>query len=133
MTLKEHINAAILDALRRNGWSRTRAAKDLDCSLRTVRNHIKDMMARGIDVPYSESLGGRTFRYPHDKTCTCKNTYCIRDRRVAKFKQAPVVTAKYCHTCGNRMNKRCARCQPTSQGGFCTKCGKRECPCDSHT
>lgn len=40
LTLKEIILEAIRDAVKRNNGNKTRAARDLMCSVRTIRNHL---------------------------------------------------------------------------------------------
>lgn len=54
VTLAEAERALILQTLQRFGGNRTRAARMLGVSLRTIRNKIREMKADGIEVPGPE-------------------------------------------------------------------------------
>lgn len=44
------VRAELIDALERNGWNRTRAAKDLGVCLRTVRTWVAQMKEAGFEI-----------------------------------------------------------------------------------
>ena len=44
-------HGAALEALRRNNWNRTWAARELGLSLRALRNYVTHLKSMGVDIP----------------------------------------------------------------------------------
>jgi DNA-binding NtrC family response regulator len=53
----DHKMMLILQALESNNWNRTKAAADLDVSLRMLRYYIKAARQKGIEIPESSYYG----------------------------------------------------------------------------
>jgi transposase len=101
--LKEIINDAVLDALERNKWNRTHAARELKCSIRTVYAHIKKLEARGVIAQYSSA---------EDASNVAKAAHRKRIER-------RVFSSRYCIRCGVKL--------PHAWGMlYCTPCDKSE-------
>jgi transcriptional regulator with GAF, ATPase, and Fis domain len=54
----DHKTMMVYNALEKNGWNRTKAARDLDISIRCVRYMINLIRSRGIEIP--EGKRGRS-------------------------------------------------------------------------
>ncbi len=113
-TLAEIVELAITSALLRHKGNRTRTARELGISVRTLRNHIYALSEK-IDPELKEYLG----RWKKQKVLCCKEVLkkpiTLPPRTVIKDIRPPGIY--YCSGCATavpraalKVNKQCKRC-----------------------
>jgi hypothetical protein len=86
--MRQIVLEATFETLMRHDWNRTRAADELQISLRTMRNYVHEIRSKGYDVPVGDSgIGARAL---HKE---------LEEFRTGKRKYTPA-QEPYCRKCG---------------------------------